>query len=309
MKPNKKFQNLDLEFWANIKYISNKKGYSDSLPKGTKLASKIKAPPNIKKIKKHLKSKGVSIPMVKSFTAKEIIDFFEQEKFNLNYVKKKDGSPTTQCETMVDYLKYRAELLNKKVELLLMDSEIAKKEFDILQKRIKPSLPFPQNKQKGNKKVIAYFTSIINMLIENTLESPDFDYDPRKLIMFTKNNSPVRIMSRTVDGAFPSIRDPEAIWEIKEYYFTTTFGSRVADGIYESLLDGLELSEIELNLKKKTSHYLFVDAYYTWWIQGKSYLCRMVDMMHMGLVTEVIFGKEVITRLPEIVKKWTMKNK
>ena len=31
-----------------------------------------------------------------------------------------------------------------------------------------------------------------------------------------------------------------ALWEIKEYYYTTTFGSRVADGVYETLLDGLE---------------------------------------------------------------------
>ncbi len=306
MKANNEFKNLDLEFWTNIKYLSNNKGYSYSLPRGVKLAAYVKAnkPPNINNIKKHLKSKGVKASVVKKFTTDEIINFFEQEKFNLDYVKKKDGSPTLQCKKMAEYFKYRAEILNNKVEPLLMDAEIAKAEFDILRKKTNPIIPFPQNKQKGTKKVTAYFTSIINMLIENTLKSTDFNHDPKKLIIFTENNLPVRILSRTVDGAFPSIKNPKAIWEIKEYYFTTTFGSRVADGIYESLLDGLELSEIELNLKKKTSHYLFVDAYYTWWIQGKSYLCRMIDMMHMGLVTEVIFGKEVITRLPEIVKKW-----
>ena len=112
-----------------------------------------------------------------------------------------------------------------------------------------------------------------------------------------------------MDGAFPSIINPQAIWEIKEYYFTTTFGSRVADGIYESLLDGLELKEVEENLGRTTKHYLFVDAYYTWWIQGKSYLCRMVDMMHMGLIDEVIFGREVIDRVPSIVAEWNKKKK
>lgn len=52
-------------------------------------------------------------------------------------------------------------------------------------------------------------------------------------------------------------------------------------------------------------HYLFVDDHNTWWGMGRSYLCRLIDSIHMGLVTEVIFGKEVVTRLPEIVKTWT----
>jgi len=28
------------------------------------------------------------------------------------------------------------------------------------------------------------------------------------------------------------------------YYYTTTFGSRVEDGVYETLLDGMELEEL-----------------------------------------------------------------
>jgi len=42
---------------------------------------------------------------------------------------------------------------------------------------------------------------------------------------------------------------------------------------------------------------------------GRSYLCRLVDSIHMGLVDEVIFGKEVITRIPEIAKQWVKKLK
>ena len=30
----------------------------------------------------------------------------------------------------------------------------------------------------------------------------------------------------------------------------------------------------------------------------------MIDMIHMGLVDEVIFGKEAVHRIPEIVKDW-----
>ena len=98
--------------------------------------------------------------------------------------------------------------------------------------------------------------------------------------------------------------NPIAIWEIKEYYYTTTFGSRIADGVYETLLDGLELEELNTSEKIFVEHYLMVDAYDTWWNDGKSYLCRMVDMLNMGYVDEVLFGKQVITELPRIVKGW-----
>jgi hypothetical protein len=33
-------------------------------------------------------------------------------------------------------------------------------------------------------------------------------------------------------------------------------------------------------------------------------LCRILDMLHMGYVDEVLFGYEVVERLPSIVKEW-----
>jgi hypothetical protein len=85
------------------------------------------------------------------------------------------------------------------------------------------------------------------------------------------------------------------------YCYTKTFGSRVADGFYETLLDGMELEELRLSTGIEVLHYLMIDAHFTWWVKGKSYLCRMVDMMHMGYVDEVLFGREVVRRLPELV--------
>lgn len=38
------------------------------------------------------------------------------------------------------------------------------------------------------------------------------------------------------------------------------------------------------------------------WIQGKSYLCCLVDDMNAGLVDEVIVGKEVVLRWPTLLK-------
>lgn len=50
-------------------------------------------------------------------------------------------------------------------------------------------------------------------------------------------------------------------------------------------------------------HVYLIDAHYTWWIQGKSYLCRIIDMINMGLADEVLFGKEVVDRWPVLVKE------
>ncbi len=129
-------------------------------------------------------------------------------------------------------------------------------------------------------------------------------FDPRRLTTMTDGAMPLRTLSRRVDGAFPAAVNPIAIWEIKEYYTTTTFGSRVADGVYETLLDGMELAELRRATGKKVAHVLFVDDHYTWWRCGRSYLCRLIDILHMGYVDEVIFGREVLTRLPDLAKQW-----
>src|SRR5262249_52379204 len=148
-----------------------------------------------------------------------------------------------------------------------------------------------------------YFTGIINMLIEVNAEGLPCDYDPRELTTFTRDREPFRTLARRIDGAFPGPVNPVAVWEVKEYYYTTTFGSRVADGVYETLLDGMELKELR-DHHFAVRHYLMIDDHFTWWDCGRSYLCRVIDMLHMGYVDEVLFGTEVMERLPTIVKEW-----
>ena len=81
-------------------------------------------------------------------------------------------------------------------------------------------------------------------------------------------------------------------------------GFRVLNGVYETLLDGMELEELELAMQRKVHHLLVIDDYFTWWKCGRSYLCRMLDMLQMGYVDEIIFGREVLTRLPELAREW-----
>ncbi len=203
-------------------------------------------------------------------------------------------------------MEYRGEILAKDVEPNLMNKDQAKALFEEKRAELNPTCPLPMNKQTGEKKDYAFLTGLVNMLVEANKGFSGCDYDPRELTSITIDNFPVRTLSRRVDGAFPNIKNPRAIWEIKEYYYTTTFGSRVADGVYETQLDGWKLWEVKTNLNLEIKHYLIVDDYYTWWTCGRSYMCRLIDSMHMGLVTEVIFGKEVIERIPALVKEWIL---
>jgi hypothetical protein len=159
------------------------------------------------------------------------------------------------------------------------------------------------NKQKGVKKHFMYLTCIVNMLTEQALGNTRFDDNPKGLVVITKDGKLLRTLSRWMDGAFPSRVDPIAVWEIKEYYGTTTFGSRVADAVYETMLDGYELAELKIETGRQVKHYLIIDDKSTW-NMGRSYLCRIIDILNMGFIDEVLVGREVLSRWQEIVKSW-----
>jgi hypothetical protein len=97
------------------------------------------------------------------------------------------------------------------------------------------------NKQKGEKRHPSYLASIVGMIAESVVGPEGFIDDARRLAILTWDGNLEEIFSRRFDGALPNTENPIALWEIKEYYGTTTFGSRVADGVYETLLDGYEL--------------------------------------------------------------------
>jgi hypothetical protein len=274
MKAETKFQKQPKTFWAQIKLVSMTLGYS---------------------------KKG----QITTYTVQEIADCLESLGLNSSHlIDSKSNKPSAEGSLLVEYFKYRSKILHKVAEPNLMNRDEAKKEFDAIYKSFESTVNIPFNKQKGAKRHHAYLTGIVSLLTEKTLKGVNFDPDPRKAITVSKNNKPVQTLTRRVDGAYPQTTNPVAIWEIKEYYGTTTFGSRVADGVYETMLDGYEIEELSKNENIDIKHYFIIDDYFTWWDCGKSYLCRMIDMVHEGHVDEVLFGKEVIKRWPSIVKSW-----
>ena len=214
-----------------------------------------------------------------------------------------DGSieQLEMCEEVREYLLFRKEVLNGEVQYLLQNAEEAEEMYQKIRSTVEnTNCPLPMNKQKGDKKKPAFLTCSINLLMSNILGKNNIDYDPRNLTLITGKHFPEQVFSRRFDGAYPNTINPKCIWEIKEYYYTTTFGSRVADGVYETQLDGYELKDFRNISESDIYHFLAIDSHYTWWVCGKSYLCRLIDMLHMDLVNEIIFGREVLSRIPQI---------
>lgn len=275
MKADPRFLQQPKEFWANVRIIGQEVGYSEGRE-----------------------------ATVKTPSLAEIRMAFAAINLTTAHIAGTDSALTGFGQSLFDYFGFRAAVLNGTVRHNLMDKDAAQSEFKRLKKLLKPKCLLPLNKQRGAKRNFAFLTCIVNMLIEAHIGDAPCDFDPRSLTTVTSDAMPLRTLARRVDGAFPAAANPIAIWEIKEYYYTTTFGSRVADGVYETLLDGMELEELANSTGRKIQHVLFIDDHNTWWNMGRSYLCRMVDMLHMAYVDEIVFGREVLTRIPQMAAEW-----
>ncbi len=275
MKPDLRFLRQSKPFWAHVRSISQRLGYTD------RTTGDIKVP-----------------------TLPEIETALRDLSLSPAGLRGENGEPSALANLLIGYFGYRAEALNRIVRPSLMDVREAETLFKEVRLSLNSKTSIPMNKQKGKKRKPAFLTGIVNMIVDAHRGIWSCDLDCRQLTSITLNGFPLRTLARRVDGAFPSPVNPVAIWEIKEYYHTTTFGSRVADGVYETLLDGMELEELNQNEGIHVRHYLVLDDRFTWWECGRSYLCRVIDMLHMGYVDEVLFGRETVKRLPSLVDEW-----
>lgn len=272
------FSDCTPAFWSLVKFVSETLGYTQ-------------------------RGRTRADSRVKTYCHTELYSLFNSHGLNID-------DDTVSC--IISYSQKRAAILNDVVQHNLMTAEQAEVEFYRLYEiavRNHFQCKLPMNKQSGAMKKVNYFSAIINILTEMTIRESNlcpgqlgFNDDPRGLIYLMDDAHQLAgASSRRFDGALPGIINPVMVWEIKEYYYATTFGSRVADGVYETQLDGFELNEIYNRTGHKIKHVFMVDAYKTWWVDGKSYLCRIIDALNAGLVDEAIFGREVLTRWPIVI--------
>lgn len=283
MHANPSFQNRDTQFWAHVRLISERLKYSTRAAKG----------------------QDYNETRVKKYDYDSIIDKFNELGVHIN---------TSIINDVLNYLDYRADTLNDFVRPNLMMAPEAEEIYDRLKRQVYENHKLDYspafNKQTGEKSKPAYYTGIIDYLTlitlyNNGLDKSYYNNNPNQLVFNTNNkNELTAVFSRRFDGAYPSLINPKIIWEIKEYYYTTTFGSKISDGVYETQLDGFEINQVEKQLSTPIHHVFFTDAEYTWWKQGKPYLCRLFDALHMGLIDELIIGREVIDRWPILLREF-----
>lgn len=338
MKPNEEFLNHDKSFWALVRTISEEVGYTvhgeDKIKVPTLaeaadalIALKLDAsavcehdrPTELgRKLLDYLSYRATAIADIRGYllNAGEAEQMFKEVKRRCSHVchlpmnnqkaEKKTHAYLTCVVTML--LEETLETLAPLKTLPVPEADTSEARKNWLERKQVDEMLRPKKyadklimegqirKERRNRKNVFHPGDVQRLL-------PHCDYDPRTLTTITEGGLPLRTLARRVDGAYPRPVNPIAIWEIKEYYYTTTFGSRVADGIYETLLDGAELEDL-LHEGHTVRHYLFVDGYRTWWEDGKSYLCRIVDSIHMKYLDEAIFGREVLDRLPELAQEW-----
>lgn len=294
MKSAARWDQMPPEFWHYVRILSEHLGYS---------RRKVVLRHNSVAIKQGLVSLGLStVPLESS-----------QETL-------------ISISDLVEYFEFRADLIEDVIAKNLQNAAEAKRLFEriageyttgyTLQLKsgvenarlyeVIGGIPAvaPYNKQKGDKRDIDFLTATSNILISHYLQGDEFDPDPRKVPAFTEDGVVVGSMSRRMDGAFPECVNPVALWEFKCYYYTTTFGSKISDAVYIADLDGYERSDAEEQTGIPIQLTLFIDAYSTWMEQGKSYLCRIVDLLQRGAIDNLVVGAEVETAIPSIVAEW-----
>lgn len=272
MRAVQDFRQQPVEFWALVKLVSQLLGYSE-------------------------RGSG----RLKRYSADDVVTALSERGLT-------PEGHELEVDRVVEYAAVRADLLEMVVEPNLMSRDEAAALFDEIRERIQPPEGLlTMNKQRGNKRHPAYLAGIVSMLTYETLiechGQAVFDANPRAPLTFARDGMPLRTLFRWMDGAYPDVNHPHAAWEIKEYYGTTTFGSRVADGVYETALDGYELNDLRSE-GIEVEHYLFLDDRFTWWECGRSYLCRIVDMLHSGLLDGAFFGREAVKEWAPVVSSW-----
>ena len=167
MRPDPTYLAQTKEFWAHIRTISQQVGYTQR-GEGT-----IKVP-----------------------TLAEIGAAFLTLGLSTTHIVSKQAVVTPFGQAVLSYFAFRARILNGTVQNQLMDRAAAESSFVRLKRQLNPRCPLPMNKQSGEKKNFAFFTGIVNMLIEAGISNSPCDYDPRALTTITRDAMPLRTLAR-----------------------------------------------------------------------------------------------------------------
>jgi len=271
MLSNDDFQGRGREFWAYVRLVSEQAGYQ---PHGDEL--------------------------VKKYDLDDLRKTVEKTEINADPILGGFSECTTNLGNEVrDYLNYRSEQVEIALDRIRTRDQ-AVEEFEEFSEGFVMDTE-QLNKQGSNQPLV--FANSVNLVLEKET-GIEFDPNPRMLPTVLDSDRNLQMtLPKWPDGAFPTARNPRAIWEVKEFYSSTTFGSRIADAIYEIMLFHEELNTLHEETGREVELYLMTDGYEAWQ-KGISYICRIVDILNMGYIDAAIFGEDVFTQWPDIVGEW-----
>lgn len=271
MFANEKFHGRGREFWSYVRLVSEQAGYQ---PHGDEL--------------------------VKEYDIDDLRETIEDTGINADPLLGGFSEPTADLGSdVLDYLNYRSEQVEVALDRIRTKDE-AVAEFEEFSEGFQMETE-QLNKQGSSEPLV--FANSVNLVLEKET-GVDFNPNPRMLPTVLDDEKNLQMtLPKWPDGAFPTARNPLAIWEVKEFYSSTTFGSRIADAIYEIMLFSEELDTLHNETGEEVELYLMTDGYEAWQ-SGVSYICRIIDVVNMGYIDAAIFGEEVFTQWPDIVAEW-----
>ena len=151
MKPNEQFLMQPKTFWAYVRSISQKLGYT---------------------VKKGALKGSIKIPSLE-----EMADALIGLELDAATVRTPAGAPTELGTRLMDYFSHRAGALNVEMPNQLMNADEAREAYDHLKTLRTYTCPFPQNKQKGLMRAPAYLTCMVNMIVETEIGEAACNFD------------------------------------------------------------------------------------------------------------------------------------
>ena len=184
------------------------------------------------------------------------------------------------------YLDFRSSLWTAGDKMLRTEDEATaycKKAFNELPKTTQTR---NQEHHQSSKAMVLTTTRLAESVCKDfgiTIEP-----NPQRRCVWVANEQ-LHVAARNLDGAVPGLVDPFVVWEIKEYWGTTSGGSKMSDAVYECALVGRELRDFEKRTKLHVEHAVILDGK-AQWTSRKSDLLRFFDLYYQGLIDILIVG-------------------
>lgn len=230
----------DAEFWAYVRLVSQQAGYQ---PRGDEVV-KVYEPEDLQNA---VESTGINgEPLFGDFSTDGLTDL---------------------GENILDYLNYRSQHVAVALDNIQTKNE-AEETYE--EYRGDHELKHVQYNRQGSNDPLV-FANTVNLVMEKEYGG-EFDPNPYELPTILDDDKNLQLtFAKRLDGAVPDNRNPIALWEVKEFYNSSTFGSRVADAIYEIMLLSQEAQSVADEAGRDVEMYLLTDGEQAW-SKGVSYI-------------------------------------